>query len=77
MDHSIDVSPSISDTTYLQVTRNTRALDAWRVMAHSHYCVFRVRLRQKVALLRRDRKFPISALTQSTAESADRCGECE
>ena len=30
-----------------------------------------------VALLRRDRKIPISALTQSTAESADRCGECE
>ena len=52
-------------------------MDAWRVKAHSHYCVFRVRLRQKVALLRRDRKFPISALTQSTAESADRCGECE
>ena len=45
--------------------------------AHSHYCVFRVRLRQTVALLRRDRKIPISALTQSTAESADRCGECE
>ena len=34
-------------------------------------------LRQTVALLRRDRKIPISALTQSTAESADRCGECE
>ena len=45
--------------------------------AHSHYCVFRVRLRQTVALLRRDRKIPISALTQSTAESADCCGECE
>ena len=45
--------------------------------AHSHYCVFRMRLRQTVALLRRDRKIPISALTQSTAESADRCGECE
>ena len=36
-----------------------------------------MRLRQTVALLRRDRKIPISALTQSTAESADRCGECE
>ena len=36
-----------------------------------------MRLRQMVALLRRDRKIPISALTQSTAESADRCGECE
>ena len=47
------------------------------VKAHSHYCVFRVRLRQMVALLHRDRKIPISALTQSTAESADRCGECE
>ena len=45
--------------------------------AHSHYCVFRVCLRQTVALLRRDRKIPISALTQSTVESADRCGECE
>ena len=44
--------------------------------AHSHYCVFRMRLWQTVALLRRDRKIPISALTQSTAESADRCGEC-
>ena len=36
-----------------------------------------MRLRQTVALLRRDRKIPISALTQSTAESADRCSECE
>ena len=45
--------------------------------AHSHYCVFRVRLRQTVALLRRDRKIPISVLTQSTVESADCCGECE
>ena len=45
--------------------------------AHSHYCVFRVRLRQTVALLRRDRKIPISALTQSTAESAVCCGKCE
>ena len=44
------------------------------VKAHLHYCVFRVRLRQTVALLRRDRKIPISALMQSTAESADRCG---
>ena len=49
----------------------------YSIKAHSHYCVFRVRLRQTVALLRRDRKIPISALTQSTAESADRCGECE
>ena len=47
------------------------------IKADSHYCVFRVRLRQTVALLRRDRKIPISALTQSTVESADRCGECE
>ena len=45
--------------------------------AHSHYCVFCVRLRQTVVLLRRDRKIPISALMQSTAESADRRGECE
>ena len=45
--------------------------------AQSHYCIFNVHLWQTVALLRRDRKIPISALTQSTAESADRCGECE
>ena len=45
--------------------------------AHSHYCIFLVRLQQTVALLRRDRKLPISALTQSTAESADRCGKCD
>ena len=37
--------------------------------SHSHYCVFRAHLRQMVALLRRERKIPISA--------ADRCGECE
>ena len=49
----------------------------WLLKAHSHYCVFRMRLQQTVALLCRDRKIPISALTQSTAESADRCGECE
>ena len=47
------------------------------VKAHSHYCVFRMRLWQTVVLLRRDRKIPISALTKSTAESADRCSECE
>ena len=41
--------------------------------AHSHYCIFRVCLRQMVAFLQGDRKFPISALTQSTAENADRC----
>ena len=34
-------------------------------------------LRQTVVLLRRDRKIPISALTQSIAESADHCGECD
>ena len=43
------------------------------VKADSHYCVFRVRLRQTVAFLQGDRKFPISALTQPTAENADRC----
>ena len=37
---------------------------------HSHYCVFRVRLRQMVAFPQGDRKFPISALTQPTAENA-------
>ena len=30
-----------------------------------------------VAFLQRDRKFSISALTQSTAESVDNCGKCE
>ena len=40
---------------------------------HSHYCVFRVRLRQTVAFPQGDRKFPISALTQPTAENADHC----
>ena len=40
---------------------------------HSHYCVFRVRLRQTVAFPQGDRKLPISALTQPTAENADRC----
>ena len=49
----------------------------FKVKAHSHYCVFLVRLRQTVALLRRDRKIPISALMQSIAESADCCGKCE
>ena len=47
------------------------------VKAHSHYCVFRVSLWQTVVLLHRDRKIPISVLTQSTVESADCCGECE
>ena len=47
------------------------------IKADSHYCVFRMRLRQTVALLRRDRKIPFSALMQSTAESADRCSKCE
>ena len=36
-----------------------------------------MRLWQTFALLHRDRKIPISALTQSTVESADRCSECE
>ena len=40
-----------------------------RLKADSHYCVFRVRLRQTVAFLQGDRKFPISALTQPTAET--------
>ena len=44
-----------------------------KIKADSHYCVFRVRLQQTVAFLQGDRKFPISALTQPTAENADRC----
>ena len=47
------------------------------VKGHSHYCVFRVCLRQTVAFPQGDRKFPISALTQPTAENADRCIWCE
>ena len=35
-----------------------------RLKAHSHYCVFHVLRRQKVAFRQRDRKFPISVLTQ-------------
>ena len=34
-------------------------------------------LRQTVVFLQGDRKFPISALTQPTAENADRCILCE
>ena len=48
-----------------------------KIKADSHYCIFCLHLRQMVALLRRDRKIPISALTQTTAESADHCSECE
>ena len=45
--------------------------------AHSHYCVFHVHLQQMVAFLQVDRKFPISALMQPTAENADQCIYCE
>ena len=38
---------------------------------HSHYCIWRVRIQQMVAFLQGDRKFPISALMQSTVENAD------
>ena len=41
--------------------------------AHSHYCVFRMCLRQMVAFLQGDSNFSISPLTQPTAENADRC----
>ena len=41
--------------------------------AHSQYCIFRVRLWQTVVFPQGDRKFPISALTQPTAENADCC----
>ena len=41
--------------------------------AHSHYCIFCVRLRQTVAFLQGDRNVPISALMQPTAENADHC----
>ena len=73
----------IESKCHLPRKRNKNCVKNWSqepevyVKAHSHYCVFRVHLRQTVVLLRRDRKIPISALTQSTAESADRCGECE
>ena len=45
--------------------------------AYSHYCIFRVCLRQTFAFLQRDWNFSISALTQSTTENADCCGKCE
>ena len=41
--------------------------------ANSHCCIFRVRLWETVAFLPGDRKFPISALMQPTAENADLC----
>ena len=44
------------------------SLSSTFLKADSHYCVFRVRLRQTVAFLQGDRKFPISALMQPTAE---------
>ena len=40
-------------------------------------CVLCCGMQQMVALMQRDRKIPISALTQSSAESPDPCGECE
>ena len=43
------------------------------VKAQSHSCIFCMRLRQLVAFLQGDRKFPISLLTQLTAENADHC----
>ena len=46
---------------------------SFQLNGHSHYCVFRVRLRQTVAFPQGDRKFPISVLTQPTVEKADRC----
>ena len=57
---------------YLPCEKNQKKLKG-----HSHYCVFRVRLWQTVAFPQGDRKFPISALTQPTAENADRCVYCE
>ena len=45
--------------------------------AHSHYCIFLVRLRQRVAFLQGDRKFSISGLMQPTEENADHCVLCE
>ena len=63
--------PLVRDISVMRGSKNVC------LKADSHYCVFRVRLRQMVALLPRDRKIPISALTQSTEESADCCGECE
>ena len=40
-------------------------------------CVCCCGIRQTVALPQRERKFSISALIQSTAESTDCCGKCE
>ena len=44
---------------------------------HSHYCINHVSLRQMVAFLQGHIQFPISALTQSTAENADHCIQSE
>ena len=45
-------------------------------MIHSS-CIWCCGLWQNVVLMQRNRKIPITALTQSTAESADHCGKCE
>ena len=45
--------------------------------AHSHYYVFHVRLQQKVVFLQGDKKIPIFALMQPTAENVDSCIQCE
>ena len=47
------------------------------VKAHSHLLHLMPFVRQMVALMQRDRKTPISELTQSTVESTDCCGKCE
>ena len=47
------------------------------VKAHSHCCIFPMLQQQTVVFLQRDRNFPISMLTQSTAENADYCGTRE
>ena len=59
----------ISPSGHTALSFHTHSL----VKGHSHYCVFRMCLRQTVAFPQGDRKFPISALTQPTAENADRC----
>ena len=40
---------------------------------NSHYCIFHMLLQQTVVFLQGDRKFPISVLTQASAENADHC----
>ena len=51
--------------------QHAHASNAHHVKVHSHNCVFHLHLRQMVAFPQGDRKIPISALMQTTAENTD------